>query len=79
MEKIQPFLKEAQEITRHINENDVPFIALVLALSNAGIWANDKHLLNTVRFPVLMDTTEPSEGGSGAPLGVKKGVLPPRF
>ncbi len=44
-EKIQPFLKEAHRIIGHIDENDVPFIALALALAipNDGVWTNDKH------------------------------------
>ena len=34
---------EAYEIMKDIDEDDVPFIALALAIPNDGIWTEDKH------------------------------------
>jgi predicted nucleic acid-binding protein len=40
---IQPYLKEAERIIGGIDPNDIPFIALALAVDNDGIWSSDKH------------------------------------
>ena len=37
------YLNEAQKIIGKIDERDVPYIALALAINNDGIWSNDKH------------------------------------
>ncbi|MHA1300638.1 MAG: PIN domain-containing protein [Candidatus Helarchaeota archaeon] len=37
-------LKKAKEIIGHIDEKDVPYIALALTIKDCdGIWTNDKH------------------------------------
>ena len=50
--EIQDFIKEANEIIGNIDIDDVPFIALALAIPNNGIWSDDKHLKkqNTVNI-----------------------------
>jgi len=40
---IRPYLKEAERIIGGIDPNDIPFIALALAIDNDGIWSSDKH------------------------------------
>ena len=42
-ETVRPYLKEAQKIIVSIDPNDIPFVALALAIENEGIWSNDKH------------------------------------
>ncbi|NVM55181.1 MAG: hypothetical protein HWN66_15855 [Candidatus Helarchaeota archaeon] len=47
--KIVPFkeyedqLTKATDIIGQIDEKDVPFVAVALAITNDGIWSNDKH------------------------------------
>ncbi|NVM28939.1 MAG: putative toxin-antitoxin system toxin component, PIN family [Candidatus Helarchaeota archaeon] len=36
-------IKKATEIMGHIDEKDIPFIAVALAIKSDGIWSNDKH------------------------------------
>ncbi len=36
-------IKRATEIMGSIDEKDIPFIAVALAIKNDGIWSNDKH------------------------------------
>ena len=39
----KPFLKKAFQIIGNIDEKDVPFIAIALAIKNDGILSNDRH------------------------------------
>lgn len=55
-ENIKPYLNKAMEIIGHIDENDVPFVALALSLPNEGIWTNDTHF-NQQKF-IKIWTTE---------------------
>jgi len=40
---IKPHLEEANKLIGSIDPNDIPFVALALAVENDGIWSNDKH------------------------------------
>jgi len=40
---IKPHLEEAERIIGCIDPNDIPFVALSLAIENDGIWSSDKH------------------------------------
>ena len=42
MSKIIDYIDEAEEIIGDIDPNDIPFIALALAIQNEGIWTEDK-------------------------------------
>lgn len=44
--------KDAEELIGSIDENDVPFIALALAIPNDGIWTNDKHFLKQKKIRI---------------------------
>ncbi len=44
----QQYLQRAMEIIGSIDEDDIPFIALALAMKNDGIWSNDLHLRNRI-------------------------------
>lgn len=46
---IKPRIKEASKLIGFRDKNDVPFVALALAIENDGIWSNDKD------FAVLSD------------------------
>lgn len=37
------YLSDAGRIISKIDENDIPYIALALAINNDGIWTNDEH------------------------------------
>jgi len=37
------YLNKAQKLIGKIDERDVPYIALALAINNDGIWSNDEH------------------------------------
>lgn len=40
---IKPHLEEASKLIGGIDPNDIPFVALALAVENDGIWSSDKH------------------------------------
>jgi len=40
---IKPHLEEANKLIGSIDPNDIPFVALALAVENDGIWSSDKH------------------------------------
>ena len=42
-EKINTYMKEAINIMKDIDERDAPIVACALAVSNEGIWTEDKH------------------------------------
>jgi len=54
---IRPYLKEAEKIIGDIDPEDIPFIALALAVDNDGIWTNDKHF-KKVRKIKIWNTPE---------------------
>lgn len=58
--KIEGYINEAKEIIGDIDPDDVPFIALALAIPNNGIWSDDKHLKkqNTVKIWSTKDMTQ---------------------
>ena len=41
-QKILPHLKAAEALIGDVDKNDVPFVALALAIENDGIWSNDR-------------------------------------
>lgn len=41
-QEIKPYFEEAKAIIGNIDEDDIPFVATALAISNDGIWSNDK-------------------------------------
>ena len=45
-EKILPHLKAAEALIGDVDKNDVPFVALALAVENDGIWSNDHAFEN---------------------------------
>jgi predicted nucleic acid-binding protein len=45
-EKIAPFIEEADELIGANGPDDVPFVALALAVENDGIWSNDRAFGN---------------------------------
>ena len=42
MERILPHLQEAEVMIGSVDRDDVPFVALALAVENDGIWSNDR-------------------------------------
>ena len=50
--RIQEFIEEATELIGDIDELDIPFIALALAIPNDGIWSEDKHLQKQKRIKI---------------------------
>lgn len=48
----QDKFEEAQGIMDKIDPDDTPFIALALAISNDGIWSDDRHFQSQKRIPV---------------------------
>lgn len=46
-------LEEAKRIMDKIDKNDTPFIALALAITNDGIWTDDKHFERQNRIKIL--------------------------
>ncbi len=60
-------MDEGMEIIGKIDEKDVQFIALALAIKNDGIWSNDKHFGKQVKIPVyktidIIDLLEKQSG-----------------
>ena len=45
-QKIFPHLNAAQALIGNIDRDDVPFVALALAMDNDGIWSNDRAFEN---------------------------------
>ena len=45
-QKIFPHFKAAQALIGNIDKDDVPFVALALAMDNDGIWSNDRAFEN---------------------------------
>ena len=41
----QEVWKQADELTREVDSNDISFVALTLHLSNSYLWTNDKKLI----------------------------------
>lgn len=44
--EIKPNLAKAHKLIGHIDQFDIPFVALALSVENDGIWSNDKHFEN---------------------------------
>ena len=44
--RILPHLKAAEALIGAIDKDDVPFVALALAMENDGIWSNDRAFEN---------------------------------
>lgn len=41
-QRILPHLKEAEALIGDLDKDDIPFVALALAVENDGIWSNDR-------------------------------------
>jgi len=52
MSEITDHLDEAEEIIGDIDPNDIPFIALALAIQNDGIWTEDKDFRKQSRIKI---------------------------
>ena len=52
-EVLIPHKKEAFDIVKDIDPDDVLFVACALAYSGSAIWSNDKHLKNQKNVRVL--------------------------
>ena len=57
MEILSPYKKEAYEIVKNIDPNDVIFIACSLAYPNSIIWSDDKKLKQQSKVWII-DTAE---------------------
>lgn len=55
------FIEQAYQITKNIDEKDIPFVALTLAIPNSFLWTGDKKLINGLRnqdFQYCISTEE---------------------
>ena len=52
-EKLLPYRKEAFEIVRNIDPDDVTFVACALAYKGSILWSNDRKLKNQSQVKVL--------------------------
>lgn len=50
--KIRKFLSQAKKAIGHIDERDIPFVALAYSMPNDGIWTNDKHFDKLKGIPI---------------------------
>ncbi len=50
-ESYKPFIKEAIELMKNIDEKDSPFVAVAMAL-NLPVWSNDKSLKKQKRVTI---------------------------
>ena len=51
-EKYEKHLEEADKIIGHVHKGDVPFVALALAITNDGIWTDDKDFERQNRIKI---------------------------
>ena len=47
------YMEDAEKIIGKIDERDVPYIALALAINNDGIWSDDDHFKQQNKVKVL--------------------------
>jgi len=50
--RIQKLIEQAANLIGQIDEFDIPFAALALAIPNDGIWSEDKHLLKQRKIKI---------------------------
>lgn len=53
-EVLEPYHKEAYEIVKNIDINDMLFVACALAYKESIIWSNDSNLKNQSRIKVVL-------------------------
>ena len=51
-EDYKKYIVEAEEIIGSVDRDDIPFIALALAIPNDGIWTEDNHFQKQKKIPI---------------------------